>query len=1406
MFASPYANVVCFFLNGERVELREGECLPSLTLLEFLRKRRLTGTKLGCGQGACGSCTVALASWDAQEKKAVYRSVNSCLTPVLAVDGCHVVTVEGLGTWERPHVLQSALAAGHASQCGFCTPGFVMSLFSAAKAAKDKPTSAQIEKCFDGNLCRCTGYRPILDSAKAAVCADLAHFQDEGANRCSHAPRQLSDGTWVSSTSFEKAAALGLPKPDGDDEELATLAFPELLQHRQLVPISLGHAQCAWRWYAPRSLMGLLELAARLPGSRIYNGNTDFTQNVRTNTALPAVVSTLQVPELQGVQISEESVEIGVAAPLAFVHDALQPLEGLRGWDAVRDVRRALDAFASTQVRNWCGLGSLLLRSDLVPVLAAAGAEVVVKRLADIEGTRGIASLHYQKDVRNKPIGDNDAFHGRLTRDVHYHFDQRLIGSRACGGPLGGPSMAVEERRVGILDLELGPGEVPIVLVLSRTTSSQLVRGFRASLRRSGAFSVLAAGLRLNFEEAAGQRRIAEALLVASSFGPARRSGCFPGTAAALKGSPFPVSASSFPSLLKVFFSEAEALEPTAPTAHGHFRKALAASFLCTVLGEGPAGDGFGISRPVCTAVQSFELKASGGLHASTDHAALPEETPRAPVGLPLPHTSCLEQTTGEAVYADDLPIPGDCLWAAHVASRVAHGRIKGVDFSGALQLSGVYGYFDYRDFVTRVEEKKIPANNAYKVFTSGRATAIGHCIGITVAETPELAKQAAELVKVDFEELEPVFTVQEALEKKALHPYDHTIESGEVDRILAECRALGKKRVVEGELEIGGQEHFYLEPHAAMAVPGEGGEMIIYSCTQCVHKTQKTVAEVLGVPCHKVVVRVKRMGGAFGGKEVLSTFIAARLAVAARQLRRPVRMLLDRQEDMEVSGQRHPFKAKFSLAFADDGRILAYTVDFFANAGHTTSITKEVMDRALSHAHNAYHIENFRATGTCCDTNWYSFTAFRGFGAPQAMLVIETALEMVAAELKMPVETVRLANLLPAGGSTPYGQLVEGNVLRPMWDELWRSAEVESRRLAIESFNKNSPHQRRGLAVVPTKYGVNFPVKFLNQSGALVTVYQQDASVLVCHGGTEMGQGLNIKLAQIAAHALGCDVSLVHVGETASDKVPNSSPTAASVGSDINGMAVLDACRRIAERLKPFRTKRDGSPATWKEAVQTAYLDRVSLFSEGFYATPRCCEYNWSLKTKDNSQRGIMYAYHTFGVGCAEVEVDLRTGEWACLRADVLVDVGSSLNPAIDIGQVEGAFVQGMGMYTLEELQWAGRDIPWARPGTLLTNSPHSYKIPGASDTPCDFRVALWPGSPNARAVHSSKAVGEPPLFLSAAVFFAIKQALCSANAVPFLQMDSPATVERIRLAYKDLVVQELLAAVGDYKPPARC
>ena len=581
---------------------------------------------------------------------------------------------------------------------------------------------------------------------------------------------------------------------------------------------------------------------------------------------------------------------------------------------------------------------------------------------------------------------------------------------------------------------------------------------------------------------------------------------------------------------------------------------------------------------------------------------------------------------------------------------------------------------------------------------------------------------------------------------------------------------------IIEDEVRVGGQDHFYLETQASIAVPkGEDGEIELFASTQNTKETQHLVSTVLGVPCNKVTVRVKRLGGGFGGKETRSIFLSTLVSVAAQKTGRPVRCMLTRQEDMVLSGGRHPFMGRFRVGATKDGVLKALDLKMYSNAGNSMDLSFSVMERALFHMDNVYHIPNIRGVGHCCRTNLPSNTAFRGFGGPQGMMIAEAWITQLAERLGLRPEVVKERNFYPEKGAvTHFNQSLEDCQIHAINTQLRASSDFDARLAAVSAYNAQHRWRKRGIAMLPTKFGIAFTAKFLNQAGALVHVYT-DGSVLLTHGGTEMGQGLHTKMVQVCATALGVDVADVHISETSTATVANTSPTAASASSDLNGMAVLDACRQINARLAPFRAAKP--KASFRECVTDAYMERVNLSANGFYATPDI-GYDWDTNS------GKAFNYFCYGAAVAEVEIDTLTGNHEIVRADMVMDVGSSLNPAIDMGQVEGAFVQGCGLFTLEEFSFG-------RQGFLLTRGPGTYKLPGFRDIPRDFRVALLKDAPNRFAIHSSKAVGEPPLFLGASVFYAIKDAVRAAREERGLtgdfRLDSPATCERIRLACED-------------------
>lgn len=583
----------------------------------------------------------------------------------------------------------------------------------------------------------------------------------------------------------------------------------------------------------------------------------------------------------------------------------------------------------------------------------------------------------------------------------------------------------------------------------------------------------------------------------------------------------------------------------------------------------------------------------------------------------------------------------------------------------------------------------------------------------------------------------------------------------------------------MSGTAYIGGQEHFYLETQAALVIPkAEDGEFEIFSSTQNPTEGQTHVSHVLGIPSNKVTCKVKRIGGGFGGKETRSSVLIAAIAVAANKVGRPVRCMLDRDEDMIFSGQRHPFKVEYSAGMDAEGKLVGADLRLFSNGGHSLDLSGGVLERAMTHIDNSYYFPTFRVIGHVCKTNLPSNTAFRGFGAPQGNFFCETIIEHLAQVSNLDAHSIRKSNLYKDGLMTPFRATLTDVPLELMWDELSKEAEYTRRHEECIKFNKNNRWTKRGISMIPTKFGISFHVPFLNQAGALVHIYK-DGTVLLTHGGVEMGQGVHTKMCQIAAETLGISMNQIQNTETSTATIPNTSPSAASASSDLNGMAVKRACEILNERLAPIKESL-ASTATFPEIAQRAYHERVDLSARGFYATPDL-NFDW------NQQTGRLYNYFTYGVSISEVEVDILTGDHQVLRTDILMDLGRALNPMIDIGQIEGAFTQGLGLFTIEQPLFL-------RNGMMLNRGPGGYKIPTSTDAPRILNVSLLPDRINPFAVRSSKAVGEPPLFLAASILFAIQVAVRDARLeahckVP-LVMDSPATAERIRMAAADLFV----------------
>lgn len=757
-------------------------------------------------------------------------------------------------------------------------------------------------------------------------------------------------------------------------------------------------------------------------------------------------------------------------------------------------------------------------------------------------------------------------------------------------------------------------------------------------------------------------------------------------------------------------------------------------------------------------------------------------------LGLPLPHDAAPLHVTGQARYVDDLPLPANALHLAFGLSTVAHGEITGLDLSAVRAAPGVVAVLSAEDLPEMPDCS--PSAHDEPLLAVGKVHYVGQPVFLVIAETHLAARRAARLGRVGYRELPALLTVDEALAANSRFEQGPVVwAKGDAAGAIA-----GAAKIVEGSFEVGGQEHFYLEGQVAAALPLEGGDFLIHSSTQHPTEVQHKVAHALHLPMSAVRVEVRRMGGGFGGKESQGNALAIACAVAAKATGRPCRMRYDRDDDMVITGKRHDLRILYRAGVDDEGRVLGLEFTHLLRCGWSQDLSLPVADRAMLHADNCYHLPNIRIESHRLKTNTQSATAFRGFGGPQGMVGIERVMDHMAHALGRDPLAVRKLNFYGAQGSrpvqtTPYHMPVEDFIAQDLVAELERTSDFAARRAEIAAWNRQSPILKRGIALTPVKFGISFTLTWLNQAGALVHVYQ-DGSIALNHGGTEMGQGLFQKVAQVTAHVFGLEVDRVKITATDTAKVPNTSATAASSGSDMNGMAAKAAAETIRARLAEFIAEKHqvkpaavkfaggevrvaGEVYSWEQVVAWAYQARISLSSTGFYATPKIV---WDRVRGT----GRPFFYFAYGAAVTEVVIDRLTGENRILRADILHDTGTSLNPAIDIGQVEGAYVQGAGWLTTEELVWDGK-------GRLSTHAPSTYKIPACSDRPPVFNVALW-GKPNREdAVGKSKAVGEPPFMLGISVLMALSDAVaaCGDGSV-YPALDAPATAERVLMAVR--------------------
>uniref|UniRef100_A0A8C7R9M8 xanthine dehydrogenase n=1 Tax=Oncorhynchus mykiss TaxID=8022 RepID=A0A8C7R9M8_ONCMY len=1238
----------------------------------------LTGTKYGCGGGGCGACTVMVSKYDQLNNRVLHYTVNACLQPICTLHGAAVVTVEGIGsTKTKLHPVQERIAKAHGSQCGFCTPGMVMSMYTLLRN-KPHPTMEDIREALGGNLCRCTGYRPIIDGFKTFCDVSNAFnlfpqasclIQSTCLLTKMHMFSLLITSKHISEELFHMDNVLPLD-PSQD------LIFPPELMKRACG--SLCFQGDRLKLISPVDLTNLLELKTEYPEAPVVVGNTTIAgPNMQVKGVHhPLTIYAGRVSDLHTVTWGKDgrfrSVFIVRSLKELFSFSEMEA-ERTRGYQALLQTLRCL---AGKQIRN----------------------------MAVKNGTRAIT----------------------LNEELFTGFGKTV----------------------------LRPDEVLLSIDIPYSKPWEFVSAFRQAQRREFAFSIVNAGMKVLFRE--GTNIVESLNIYYGGVGPTLVK--VGRTCQKLVGRSW--GEELLADACRLLEEEVELSD----SAHGgkvEYRKTLTTSFFfkfyMQVLQE--LRERVHIQD---SALKPFKNEVPQGHHSF--QLVSNAQSSQDPVGHPMMHQAAFHQATGEAQYYDDIPAVQGELFVYMVTSTRAHAKIINIDPSEALGMTGVVTFLSAGDVPG--QNRRMLFNNPEELFAEEEVSCVGQIIGAVVAESREQARRAAQMVKVTYQDLLPVFfTIEEAIQHQSFFDPKRKLERGDMDKAFETV-----DQILEDEIYLGGQEHFYMETQGLIAVPkGENGELELFVASQHSAYTQEVVGITLGIDSNKITCHVRRLGGAFGGKVMKIASLSAITATAAVKTGRPVRCVLERGDDMLITSGRHPFLGKYKVGYNNDGTIMAADITYYSNGGCTLN---ESLAVTLLHMDNGYKIPNLRGRGLVCKTYLPSYTAFRGFGGPQGLMVMESVLHEVAVKCGLPPQKVREINMYREEECyTHYKQLFSPRDMLRCWDECLDKAGYHDRLQAIQQFNTSNRWKKRGISAVPMKFGVGFSKGFFNQGAALVNIYK-DGSVLVAHGGTEMGQGINTKALQIASHILKVPMSSIHIKETCTGNVPNAAPSAASFGTDAVGMAVKDACEKLMRRLKPFM---ENHPKyTWQQWVINQHppdYNKVNMMGPH-------TDMDW-----ENSE-GPAYYYFTFGACCSEVEIDCLTGDHKNLRTDIVMDVGRSLNPAIDIGQIEGGFVQGIGLYTIEELQFSLE-------GVLMTRGPSQYKIPALCDVPPQFNVHLLANAQNPHAIYRSKGIGEPPVFLASTIFFAIKEAVAAARRERGLgdsfPLSSPATAERIRMACED-------------------
>jgi xanthine dehydrogenase large subunit len=1263
---------ILIYVNGKRLSVA-GDAV-FVPLVEWLRQRGLVGTKIGCGEGDCGACTVLVG---VPENGCLrYRTVVSCIEPVHQFDGSHIVTVEGVAPTGELSPVQQSMVDHHGSQCGFCTPGFINSLtalFEYDTLLDDGAIRTQLA----GNLCRCTGYEPIIAAGLAVNATAVRRLSDRY-----HAPAMVDELAGCGQSSVQVETVSGL-------------------------------------LFRPVRLEEAADFRGRHPGAVIMAGCTELgVRHDRHAPELSCFLSLSGVGELKKITLLDNNMlSVGAGVTWAQLEEFAR--------DCLPEIHALTQRFGSPQIRNLATLvGNVAHGSpvaDSLCYLAIVEAEV---EMISLRGTRRVK----------------------------------------ISGFYTGPKQTV-----------IAPDEIITRLLIPISPSDQIIKLYKISKRKEMDVSTFRAAIRI-------KRRgeiIESAAIAYCGVGPTVVR--LPATEAFLSGRTF--SLESFRRAGSLARGEVEPI--TDVRGSRDYRLGLAENVLVKFFHDVEAAD-----------------PRANGHPAAVSTVVDPDRA--LPVGAwSTPHESARAHVTGQAVYLDDLPPYRNELLVEFVGSPCAHGRIVALDVTAARQVDGIAGIFTAADVPG--DHHFGPILHDEEVLAEHECNHIGQPIVVLAGESRSALRAARSAIRLEMEKLPAVLSIDGAIAGGHFIGPTRRLARGDARAAFA-----GAAHVIEGTFRTGGQEHFYLETQAALAVPGEDGQMTVHSSTQNPSEIQAVVAHCLGLPQNRVVCTCTRMGGGFGGKESQAAHPALLAALVAHKTGRPARIVYPRDLDMRVTGKRHPFLSRYRVGFSDQGQIEALEIDLYSDGGCAADLSLAVMERALLHTDNAYFIPHVAVSGTVCRTNLPSNTAFRGFGGPQGIAAIENVMEEIAAFLGFDALEVRRQNCYggPGRDTTHYGQLVANNTLPALIDRLAQTADYARRRQEIARSNAASRTHLRGIALVPVKFGISFTRRALNQANALINVYL-DGTIQVSTGGTEMGQGLNTKIRQIVADQLAVPLESVRVMPTSTEKNNNTSPTAASASTDLNGTAALNAAATLKARLaeaaaRHFASVADGLEASpthirferagvydlrksgrglsFAELVKIAYEQRVDLGARGFYKTP-------GVDFNRETGRGNPFLYFTNGAAVSEVVIDRLTGELSVPRVDILMDLGKPLHPAIDRGQIIGAFVQGMGWMTTEELLYSDS-------GELLSHSPNNYKIPGVECMPRVFNVAFFENPDSPLNLLGSKAVGEPPFVLGISVGAAAKSALASLSPGRSPARAVPATSEEL--------LKHLSASAADHHLPA--